>query len=510
MLAATRRWTCEPQKEGSLVSIDVAGPSAKTISPHGSARFTLSVDGVGGIDLSRVSTTCANSAFEPSWIHLRMASADSFLVEMHAVGEEGIPLGQYPIDVRYALGQRAFDVRLDIEVRELCVRLIREPEMTTTSSGVVASFSLRGCSDYGFSIDVRLCDHEDIAISESVEIELPATQEAVGVRLILISSPDNGSPGVHVCVDGHRVRPSPHRSWRMPIVVGAAVLIAATAAIVVSSIAGGSNNRLTQTVGFTSSAPNAVVGGPSYSPSASATSGLTVSMASSTPEICSLSDGVVRFLATGVCTIDASQSGNKRFLAATTTQQSFAVSGDPQMITFTSAAPANPVVGGTYAVSATGGGSNNAVTFTIAGTSTSGCTLSPSNDVVDFTQPAGSCIIEANQSGNAVYAPAPEVEQSITVLGTPQAITFTSVAPFYPTVGGTYTVSATGGGSNIAVTFTIDPSSTSGCTIDSSTDVVSFTGPPGSCIIDANEAGGGSFAAAPQAQQTINVGPPPA
>jgi hypothetical protein len=86
---------------------------------------------------------------------------------------------------------------------------------------------------------------------------------------------------------------------------------------------------------------------------------------------------------------------------------------------------------------------------------------------------------------------------------TPQAITFTSTAPSLGVIGSTYTVSATGGSSGNAVTFTIDGISTSGaCTISGST--VSFTG-QGSCVIDANQSSGGSYAAAPQEQQSIDV-----
>jgi large repetitive protein len=71
-------------------------------------------------------------------------------------------------------------------------------------------------------------------------------------------------------------------------------------------------------------------------------------------------------------------------------------------------------------------------------------------------------------------------------------------------VGGpTYSVAATGGGSGNPVTFSIDPSSTSGCSISSTT--VSFPRPAGTCVIDANQAGNGTYAAAPQVQQAFTV-----
>ena len=86
---------------------------------------------------------------------------------------------------------------------------------------------------------------------------------------------------------------------------------------------------------------------------------------------------------------------------------------------------------------------------------------------------------------------------------TSQAITFTSPAPTGATAGdATYTVTATGGASGNPVTFTIDPSSNGACSISGA--VVSFLA-NGTCVIDANQAGNASYAAAPQVQQSFGV-----
>ncbi|MGA2522131.1 MAG: hypothetical protein ABSG81_15095 [Acidimicrobiales bacterium] len=178
--------------------------------------------------------------------------------------------------------------------------------------------------------------------------------------------------------------------------------------------------------------------------------------------------------------------------------------GNPQSsqaISFTST-PANPsVVGTTYTPTATGGGSGNAVTFSIDATSTSGaCTYSA--PTVTFTGP-GTCVIDANQAGDFAYTAAPQVRQSATVENT-QAITFTSTPPSPADVGGTYTPTANGGGSGNSVTFSIDATSTAGaCTYSAPT--VSFTG-PGTCVIDANQAGNASYEAAPQVSQNVGIG----
>jgi len=75
------------------------------------------------------------------------------------------------------------------------------------------------------------------------------------------------------------------------------------------------------------------------------------------------------------------------------------------------------------------------------------------------------------------------------------------------TVGGApYTVSAEAG-SGLPVSFTIDATSGSACSISGSS--VSVTA-AGTCTIDANQPGNGEYEPAPQAQQAFSVVIPPA
>ncbi len=258
-----------------------------------------------------------------------------------------------------------------------------------------------------------------------------------------------------------------------------------------------------QTISFTSTAPvGATVGGPTYTVTATATSGLPVTFTidASATSVCSISGSTVSFLGAGTCVIDANQAGNANYSAAPQVQQSFAVSKGSQTISFTSAAPASATVGGpTYTVTATAT-SGLPVAFTIDASATSVCSISGST--VSFIG-VGTCVIDANQAGNASYNAAPQVQQSFAVGKGAQTISFTSTAPVGAAVGGpTYTVTATAT-SGLAVTFTIDATATSVCSISGST--VSFIG-AGTCVIDANQAGNASYNAAPQAQQSFAVG----
>ena len=88
-------------------------------------------------------------------------------------------------------------------------------------------------------------------------------------------------------------------------------------------------NPAIQTISFTSTAPtSAAVGGPTYTPTATASSGLTVALTidSSSNTVCSISGGVVSFIGSGSCLINANQAGNTNYSAAAQVQQSFAVS----------------------------------------------------------------------------------------------------------------------------------------------------------------------------------------
>jgi hypothetical protein len=166
-----------------------------------------------------------------------------------------------------------------------------------------------------------------------------------------------------------------------------------------------------------------------------------------------------------------------------------------QSISFT--VPASAAVGGSATLSATGGGSGNPVVFSVGPSSGPGmCTVS--GDTVTYTA-VGTCVIDANQAGNATYAAALQVQRTITVSKTiPQSISFT--APASGTVNGSATLSAAGGGSGNPVVFSVD--SPGVCSVSGST--VTYTA-AGSCVIDANQAGNATYAAAPQVQQSITV-----
>ncbi len=279
--------------------------------------------------------------------------------------------------------------------------------------------------------------------------------------------------------------------------------ITATAGALTATYA--ETNKGNQTSSFTSTAPaGAKVGGATYTPTASATSGLpvTITVDATTSANCSISGGVVSFTGAGNCTLDANQSGNAIWNAAAQVQQTFAVAKGTQAISFTSTAPGSAGVGGaTYTAIATASPSGLTVTFSSG--STGVCTSGGTNGSVFTFVGTGTCIVNANQAGNANWNAAAQVQQTFAVAKGSQVITFTSSAPGSAQVGGaTYTPVATSN-SGLPVTITVDALSTGICSI--SGGVVSFT-TPGTCTLDANQVGNANWNAATQVQQGFAVG----
>jgi len=256
-----------------------------------------------------------------------------------------------------------------------------------------------------------------------------------------------------------------------------------------------------QAITFTSTPPaQAVVGGAGYTPTATATSGLTAtfSIDASSATVCRLSGGVVSFIGAGACRINADQAGDANYTPAAQAQQSFAVEQASQTISFTSAAPVGAVVGEAYTPAATAT-SGLVVILSIDPTSVTVCSIT--GGAVSFTG-IGTCRVNANQSGDATYAAAPQVQQSFVVGQATQTIIFTSAAPSSATVGGTSYTPSAAATSGLVVTFSIDASSAAVCTLSGGT--VSFSG-AGTCRINAGQAGDANYAAAPTIHQAFAV-----
>lgn len=170
--------------------------------------------------------------------------------------------------------------------------------------------------------------------------------------------------------------------------------------------------QATQTITFSTAAPNPAYVGTTYTVNATGGgSGNAVTYGTLTPAVCTAAGSIVSLNATGLCTVAANQAGNANYLAAVQVTQNFTVSKIPQSITFTSPTPNPALLGASFVVGATGGASGNPVVFS---------SLTPAVCVLSGTTVSligvGSCTVAADQAGNATYLAAVQVTRSVQVV----------------------------------------------------------------------------------------------
>jgi hypothetical protein len=162
----------------------------------------------------------------------------------------------------------------------------------------------------------------------------------------------------------------------------------------------------TQTITFTAPTTPVTFGVSAIGLSATASSGLAVSFSATGP--CSVSGATLTITGAGTCTVTASQSGNADFSAAASVSNAITVNAASQAITFT--APTTPVTVGVdpITLSATASSGLPVAFSVISGPGAiSGSSLSITG--------SGTIVVAANQSGNAGFSAAPQVEQTVVV-----------------------------------------------------------------------------------------------
>ncbi|WP_344733332.1 Ig-like domain-containing protein, partial [Nocardioides fonticola] len=220
--------------------------------------------------------------------------------------------------------------------------------------------------------------------------------------------------------------------------------------------------------------------------------------AATTASACRVSAvGLVTFDHAGTCAITVDQDGDADHTAATQVVLTASVVKTPQALSFTSVPPTAPGIGDTYLLAAKGGASGQPVRLAV-GSDTTGGACSISGSTVSFSH-AGTCVITADQDGDADHTAATQISQRIVVARSAQTITFltTPTSPTY--AGGAYAIAAAGGGSGNPVLFSVAGGP---CTVFG--PVVTFTG-PGVCEIAATQAGDADHDPAPRAVQRITA-----
>jgi len=227
--------------------------------------------------------------------------------------------------------------------------------------------------------------------------------------------------------------------------------------------------------------------------SATASSGLAVSFASSTSAVCTISGATVTLVGVSTCTIQGTQSGNANYAAATPVNQSFQVTQGSQTIAF--GALSNQALGpAPFMISAT---ASSGLGASFASTTPPVCTVLGATVRLVAV---GTCSIQATQAGNTNYAPATPVNQSFQVTPGSQAITFGALSN-QALATAPFPLSATDS-SGLAVGFASTTSAV--CTVSGATMTLVA---PGTCTIQATQPGNSNYGAATPVNQSFQVTP---
>lgn len=255
-----------------------------------------------------------------------------------------------------------------------------------------------------------------------------------------------------------------------------------------------------QTITFPTIADRPFAPAPStFTLNATASSGIAVSYTSLTLSICTISGNAVTMVATGMCTIRASQSGDGTWAAATSVNQSFDISPGSQTISWGTLPNKIFVANGTFPLAPLASASSSLPITAYTSLLPGNCTVS--GTTVTMLQ-VGACNIEASQDGDANYQPAPDFIRGFAINKASQTITFPAQAaqPFVD--GGTFPINplATGGLSGNPIVYSGQTPAI--CTLaDTTVTIVTL----GTCTIAANQAGNNNYNPAMQVTANISI-----
>ena len=237
-----------------------------------------------------------------------------------------------------------------------------------------------------------------------------------------------------------------------------------------------------------------IYGAAPFTVSATASSGLPVTFASTTAAVCTVSGSTVTLVAAGTCTVQATQAGNATYAAAPKVNRSFSVAKASQTITF--GALHDQALGtAPFTITAT---ASSGLAVALASTTKAVCTVNAGKVTLVL---AGVCTIQASQAGNANYSAATVVAQSFTVTGPgklSQTITFAALGS-QPVTAPPFSVTATAT-SGLAVSFA--SLATTVCSV--SGNIVTLVS-GGICTLRASQAGDTNYLAAPNVDQSFTA-----
>ena len=240
-----------------------------------------------------------------------------------------------------------------------------------------------------------------------------------------------------------------------------------------------------------SNVPVTATFGGSFTPTYTSNSDGTKSTASLTSAVCTVTSGVVNYVGSGTCTLQASVAAGTNWTAATGTSQSFTVGKAAGTISISNV-PVTATFGGSFTPTYT---SNSDGTKSTASLTSAVCTVT--SGVVNYVG-SGTCTLQASVAAGTNWTAATGTSQSFTVGKAAGTISISNV-PVTATFGGsftpTYTSNSDGTKSTASLTSAV-------CTVTSG--VVNYVG-SGTCTLQASVAAGTNWTAATGTSQSFTV-----
>ncbi|RYE24540.1 MAG: hypothetical protein EOP51_07030, partial [Sphingobacteriales bacterium] len=208
------------------------------------------------------------------------------------------------------------------------------------------------------------------------------------------------------------------------------------------------NRRAAQTLTFAATATT-TFGTVDFDPGATSTNaGIPIVYSSSDTNVATIVGGKIHILTAGTVTISANQAGDVNYDSAPTATQTLTINKAGQVIAF-AVLPNKTFNDPTFNLNATGGGSNNTITYVSSNTGVATIT----GNVVTIVG-AGTTTITAAQLGNVDYLAAPSADQLLTVDKATATLTLSNLAHTYNGSAKSATVTTTPNGLlGISITY---------------------------------------------------------
>ena len=247
--------------------------------------------------------------------------------------------------------------------------------------------------------------------------------------------------------------------------------------------------------------PTKTYGDFDFAPGATASSGLTVSYASSNPAVATIVSGQIHIVGAGSSTITASQAGNGTYNPAPNVQQTLTVNKAAQA-TVTVSAPASAVYAQTGLTASASGGSGTGVYSYSHGASTA-CTVNSASGALTITSGTGTCSITATRATDTNYnISAASAAATVTISKATQA-TLSVTGPSSVTYGSTGSISTSGGSGTGTMSYSHGAST--GCTVNTVSGLITVTDASGTCSVTATKATDNNYNQATSAGYTVTL-----